>query len=58
MSLYSLEEICRDCKHSTWHTCKDYYNKETHFCHCKINSEEYVDHLSGSCNVKESRSKS
>ena len=50
MSLFSLEEICEDCRYSNWHDCKICGRKS--FCYCSENNEQYVDCFIGECEYK------
>ena len=47
MSLYTFNEICRNCKNAVWHECCK------SFCHCKIGEISEVNHYDGTCKHKE-----
>jgi len=47
MSLYSMEEVCKDCIHAVFHKC---CNK---FCECKMNVAEEVNGITNTCNERE-----
>lgn len=52
MALYSIDEICRECKYSQWHRCEKCYGKPS-FCHCVINQEIWILWDMGTCESKE-----
>ena len=49
MSLYSFEEICKDCIWANWHGCEECLCNNLHFCHCSKYIALSVDHLTGTC---------
>jgi len=49
MSLFSFDEICKDCKWAVWHWC---CHNAPHFCHCEAAVEQYVNHYRGKCEGK------
>ena len=51
MSLFTFEEICKDCYYATWHICGCCYQKPK-FCHCMMSAEPLVDHNRGICSQK------
>ena len=51
MSLYTMEEICDDCKLANGHCCCN------NFCHCNKNHEDDVDHNKGTCPHKKGKNK-
>ena len=53
MSLFTMEEICMDCKLAHWHICEECYNGQKKFCHCEDNHETSTDYIRGECEYKE-----
>lgn len=52
MSLYSYEEICRECRHVVTHHCEK-CTDGSKFCHCMKCFEGIVDFAEGKCVMKE-----
>lgn len=52
MALYSISEVCRECKYARWHHCEKCFDKPS-FCHCAIHAEELVDYTEGTCKSRE-----
>lgn len=49
MSLYSHEEICRDCEHGQWVDGDKFWDGRPRFMRCRLSLEDGVDHYSGRC---------
>ena len=52
MSLYTMEEICKDCLLAHWHDCDKCYGSRK-FCHCEEHNEPSTDYIRGICEYKE-----
>ena len=52
MSLYTFDEICKDCKLAVMHYC-DECTDGPKFCHCEIGLEAEFVFISGMCGGKE-----
>jgi hypothetical protein len=52
MSLFTHEEVCRDCVHSHWVDGSWFWDKQPRFSRCDQNAENDVDAVSGECRTK------
>ena len=50
MSLFSVEEICAGCKHTTFVTCQ--VCPDEHMCRCDVDALSEVSVIHGSCPKK------
>jgi hypothetical protein len=53
MSLYTRDEVCKNCLLSVWHGCVGCYDKDPKFCHCEEGHEASVDCIKGECEEKQ-----
>lgn len=53
MSLYTRDEICKNCKLAIWHDCIECHDSAPKFCHCLEGHENSVNCVKGTCEEKQ-----
>ena len=53
MSLFTHEEVCKDCVFSRWIPAESFWDEKSRFAKCEIHAENQVDSASGTCPSRE-----
>lgn len=57
MSLFTHDEVCKNCIHSQWIPAELFWDKKPRFASCEVSAENEVDSCSGKCPKKEEEDK-